>query len=308
LAEDPGGQGYKLYSWDIFDVAERCRKACKRCVPEFAEKYCRGKAKRHRAGWVPIANIVEQWTGRLSDEDFEVELMGWRPSSEGLVLDPVLVDAALSGAPRYLPGQPTAILIDWGLKGWACVLVAQEQEDRAIAVVDAEYFHMMPDTAIYAHCEELSEAYGTREIYADASHPYQNYNLALKGFQATEVRFAEVKDLGAGWIKGLTERGLLRLPGEAEGNLRQREKKEYPQIGADYADKKQQKYRFPGPDFKRLHGELKGWRRGKNGQIVKKDDHGPDALLCGAMKWAGKAPWSAEFASSGRRVSAEADY
>ena len=83
LVDDPMGRGYRLYEWDTFDVSEMCRRSCKRCIPEFREKYCMGKAKKHRPGWVPIVNIIQDWEGRLSDEDFEVECMGWRPSSEG---------------------------------------------------------------------------------------------------------------------------------------------------------------------------------------------------------------------------------
>jgi len=177
-------------------------------------------------------------------------------------------------------------LVDWGFKGWTCKLVVQEQEDRAIAVVAAEYFHQRPDKEIYAACAEDREAYGAWEVYADASHPFQNQNLRDDGFAVEEVAFSQYKDLGVGWIRGLTERGQLGLPGEVKDG----------------------KYEYPAPAFRRLHQELKGWRRGRTGQIVKRDDHGPDALLCGAAKWAEAVPWSAEFVSAGRRVSADVDY
>jgi hypothetical protein len=93
------------------------------------------------------------------------------------------------------------------------------------------------------------------------------------------VDFAKWKELGAGWIKGLLERKKLKIKGRKEGA----------------------QYYFADPNTKRFFEQLKGWRRGKDGKVVKRDDHGPDALLCGARKWAQGGAWKAEFGSSGRR-------
>ncbi|GAI38965.1 unnamed protein product, partial [marine sediment metagenome] len=58
LVENHKELGYKLYRWDSFDIAKPCPYECAACpVPEFREKYCKGKAKQTH-GWIDVAEIV----------------------------------------------------------------------------------------------------------------------------------------------------------------------------------------------------------------------------------------------------------
>ena len=145
--------------------------------------------------------------------------------------------------------------------------------------MQTEYYHNVMDDAIYMRVKSLAGTYGIGTVCADASHPFQNAQLRFGGFNVKEVEFAKYKDLGVGWLRGLVERGKLWIQGRRDNG------KEW----------------FIDGQTKRLFGELKGWRRGNDGRVVKKDDHGPDSLLCGVVEWGERGPWKAEYASTGRR-------
>jgi hypothetical protein len=314
LCEDPGAQGVTLYKWDAFDTTVGCDKKCSECpVIEFAGRkrkdwqewrkqhpewdheggYCEGKAKIG-GGWRRIwgsdlGTIEASWIGKTCREEFEVEEMGWRPAAGGQVLDPALLDKCLRGAAVFMPGMPVMITIDWGMKGWTAIHVLQEQANRVIVVTQSEYYHDERDEIIYMRCKALREMWNVNTACADASHPYQNANLKYMGFDVEEVSFNEWKEFGAGWIRGLTEQGRLWLQGEM-GN------------GNDESNGKNGR-RFEDAQTARLFRELKGWKRGKDGKIVKKNDHGPDSLLCAAARWGSTGAWKAEHQSAGIRES-----
>ena len=71
--------------------------------------------------------------------------------------------------------------------------------------------------------------------------------MKSEDFDVEEVPFGSYKETGAGWLRYIFERELFKAPRHLVEVLNQ----------------------------------LVNWHRGKNGKIVKKDDHYPDALLAG---------------------------
>lgn len=261
--------GYTIYQWDCFDIAEPCADRCEDCFiefagelhpewPEFLKKnpafkpYCQGKAKTASdgKGWMKIADIKHFFVS-TSRDDFEVEMLGWRPSASGLVLDPNDIERCIVPDTEFLPGMPGCIAIDWGFADTTTVGAVQEQKDHVKVVLDAVDYHLTPDAVIYQKCVGLRTEYGFRDVYADSSHPFQNENLASNfGFNVHPVKFQTEKDLGVGVLKHWTENGLFKIPER----------------------------------FRTAISQLKNWRR-KDGKIVKKDDHYPDMFLCAGIRW-----------------------
>ena len=240
------------------------------------EPWCGGAAAYAENGWFTWDEIEKLFVERPNDEDFEVELLGLRPSSFGLVVTDreamadCIVDDELCA---YLPAtrrdaQGTVIgtnagagecivTIDWGLSGTAAVMVLQNRYDLnppfgCRVVIQSDDLGHMADTLIYDHCDEMDRLYGVREVWADASHPYQNRNLAARGFDVHIVYFAKMKELGVGSINAHIARRAFRFGREMARTLIE---------------------------------QLRGWRRDKTGKIVKGNDHFPDSLLCGAIKY-----------------------
>lgn len=246
--DNPGN--YVVYRWDAFDVAKKCTRDCAECIPEFREIYCQGKAKNNSIlGWVSIDYLVSMWED-MDKEWFEVEMMGMRPSGAGLVIAPEDAKAMVVEDVKFVRGAPNCVGIDWGFKGMAAAVATQMVAGR-VQVFDRMSWTRKGIDVIIADLIAWREMYGSAEVYADSSHPFENDSLRKAGFTVTEVAFVSFKDAGAGAVKGFSEKRILDIPER----------------------------------FKDLIGQLKGWKRGKDGKIVKKDDHFCDALLCTMWKW-----------------------
>uniref|UniRef100_A0A7C6EBJ7 Terminase large subunit gp17-like C-terminal domain-containing protein n=1 Tax=candidate division WOR-3 bacterium TaxID=2052148 RepID=A0A7C6EBJ7_UNCW3 len=254
--------GYQKYVWDSFDVCEKCRDTCSECFKnyyglrddiktlekDFAAHYCQGKAKKGQ-GWLKIPEIRQAFL-ESSREWFETENMGWRPAGEGAVLPIEMVKQAFH-YDQIIP-NPSAehwFGIDWGFKGTTAVEFL-EREDEKIKLLESLEFHQTSLDLIIEHLHDLGDPYHCKEIYADASHPFENSKLTDEGFDVIEVPFVSYKETGAGWLKYLFERDLFMAPKK----------------------------------FENVQRQLINWRRDKTGKIVKKDDHHCDALLAATKK------------------------
>lgn len=251
--------------------------------------YCTGKAKLHRAGHLRLETIFRMFKAAPSREAFEVEMMCRRRGGARNVCDAAKLDGCLDRDAGYLAGYETVATIDWGLKGWAVLIALQRQNTRVVAV-DCQYLRLAPVGTVLGVLQEWRDAYGVYEVWADASHPYENLEVASAGFAIHEVAFASKKELGAGWIRGMVERGELGIPGWIER-------------GADASGRAVYEYRFPSDAMRNLWRQLRRWRRDKNGKIVKGDDHGCDSLLCAAERFAVSAEWVPDSEGSGMRAS-----
>ncbi len=258
LLDNP--KGYTVYRWDVFDVCEKCTRSCSECIPEFREDYCQGKAKKNGVlGWVSLDYIFSMWE-EMDKEWFEVELMARRPSGAGLVIAPEDAKAMQVDEVPYVPGAPVCAGIDWGFVGLAAAVATQmvpstssgtQAGEHRLQVFDRMSWTRKGIEVIASDLKTWREMYGITEVYADSSHPFENDSLRKEGFTVTEVTFVSFKDAGAGAVKGFAEKRRLDVPKR----------------------------------FKDLIDQLKRWKRGKDGKIVKKDDHFCDALLCTMWKW-----------------------
>jgi len=262
LVDNHVEMGYKLYKWDCFDVCKPCILDCNDCYPDFSQDiwegnklihaaYCGGKAKR-AVGWIPIAEIYQSWRECLYSRDwFEIEMMGWRPSSAGLVIKNMRrfnKDCVVSDWQHQANSHAT-ITIDWGMKGECVVEVWEEQPGMICACLESEHYdHQESETYIYETVKGFGRLYKTNKVRADSSHPYCNATLANDPryrMDVYEVNFQTEKELAAGAINAKVDAGLVRIPSRHSILLRQ----------------------------------MRGWRR-ERGKILKKDDHGCDAALC----------------------------
>ena len=254
LLENYDERGYKLYQWEAFDVCEKCTRKCKDCVPEFRDDYCQGKAHNNSIlGWISLDYLFAMWEDETK-EWFEVELMGRRPSGAGRVIAPDDIRKALVDEVIFVKGAPGAFGVDWGFKGMAAA-VATQMVGEKLRLFDRMSFHLKGIEVIIGALKEWRDMYGIDEVFADSSHPFENDTLRKAGFTVHEVTFVSFKEAGAGAVKWFFEKERIELP----------------------------------KIFKDVIDQLKKWRRDKFGEIVKKDDHFPDALLCTMQKWWKKA-------------------
>lgn len=224
--------------------------------PDCNKPYLR-KAKLPKHGWMKMDEIF--WAKETYNKDkFEVEYMGYKPSITGYVLDiNKIVTLCQDKEFHYKPSIKVMIGIDWGFSGETAII--------PVALMDGVYYVMQPayftntsDTEIMNFCRNLAQSiskYDPHPIFnCDSSHPFQNnrmrdeFNLSVR-----EVNFSKEKEIGAGVLRYLVERDMIRFSTRTEND-------------------------------RKLVDTLKRWRRDKNGTIQKmKGDHPADALLCATI-------------------------
>jgi hypothetical protein len=251
--------------------------------------YCAGRAKLHREGHLKVARLAQMFR-KSNRRGFEIELCCRRRKGGLTICNAMHLDKCLDPDLVPMSGYDGCIVIDWGLKSQAAILAVQQQKDNTYAVIDVNLPTMWSSDSVWEHCERLREEHGFNEVFADASHPYNNLDGANKfGFQVTEVPFAQNKEFGADWVAAIVERQQLRIRGRLVA----------PEPGAGPNAKAERI--FYSDDEETLFTQLKGWRRDAKGKIVKKNDHGCDALLQAALKFADEQPWKVECAGAGAR-------
>lgn len=251
--------------------------------------YCAGRAKTHRPGHIRIQRLVQMF-GKARRKTFEVEICCRRRSGGLTVCNAMKLDRCLGG--RVLPqsGHEGCFTIDWGLRSLASIHAVQAQMNNKIAIPNTRSVHMWSADQVWQLLEIWRDELGFNEVFADASHPYNNLKGANEyGFEVTEVPFAKYKEFGAGWVADIVEREQLLLPGrivisEHTGPLAKAE------------------IVFNSEDEETLYLQLKGWRRDSKGKIVKLHDHACDSLLCASLKFAPECPFVVEFQSAGTRT------
>lgn len=266
-------RGYKRIQWDIFDV-------CKQFDAEYWDRpeiasingieKLRAHAKGRtgdKHGWIPIDNVIQAWKEKPSEDWFEVEYLGSRPSTSGLVLKPEDVDAAMFDTAtdtryNYIQGAQVVLGIDWGFSSMTSVVELMGHMDDVVVMLDNKNYHQISSSTIVSDCIKRVKKHGIRFIYADSAGKFENDALqnALNkeglGCKVVEVVFSKEKV------------GML-------GNLR--------------AHFEQKKYKIPR-ELQRVNGPVKNleayWQykryRYEEGsdKPVKKDDHIPDATMC----------------------------
>ena len=140
--------GYKRYQWDVFDVAKVFDQAIfddlesNRLIPDLQKLKELSKGRTgDPQGWIPVANIIKAWRGKRSLDWFLVEYMGQRPSSSGLVNDPVDVDNAAfdlntESKYNYVEGAECILGIDWGFSSMTSVVDLMAHRDGVLVELE----------------------------------------------------------------------------------------------------------------------------------------------------------------------------
>lgn len=269
--------GYKMYSWDIFDVAERCdcTGVCQSEEPCFAKDhveyttdpdtgeekevlvhkaYCGGRSM-YAEGWIPQGEILKMWQRmRRSHSLWEVEAMGSRPSTAGFVIKDLKKFndniTSISATELYQPSSPITICVDWGATA-AGVTVWQEQYRETVRhtllhadlVEEAGLLQIIG--VVLGYWNRYPEA---MEVAADigGGGNYLNPHLVNDHrVPCRDVNFQMEKEAGVAAWNVFNELGQCDYPAEYEEFIRQ----------------------------------ARRWKR-KSGHIQKGDDHLMDSSVC----------------------------
>jgi len=274
LIDNHDEMGYKLYKWNVFDVAERCTQECATCEPCFSQDhwedmtdpdtgtverklvhkaYCGGIA-HYAEGWVPIEEVKTLWRRMKRNHNrFEIEQMGSRPSTSGHVIKDLTKFAAnqvdIPSHSLFVPRCFVTICVDWGSSN-AAVSAWQEQPGDRHVLLEADLLEDNGESQILGHILGLAAKYHDEfsEIAADIGGGGSYLNPKMRDEYRLPVRdvdFAQEKETAASAWNIYNEAGLTIIPKQFE-------------------------------DF--TH-QVRMWRR-KNGRIVKGNDHLCDSTIC----------------------------
>lgn len=266
-------RGYLRIQWDIFDVCTPFP-ASMWDEPQIAKINGIEKLKAFAKGrlgdpdgWIPIENVLQAWREKPTENWFEVEYMGSRPSAAGLVLKPEDVDRAVFDSEvdksyNYVQGATVAMGIDWGFSSMTATVELMAGRDQVVSMLSNKNYSQVASEDIIKEVIEKVQAHGIRFIYADSAGKFENIALqnALAklniGCKVVEVVFSKEKFGTPG------EDGALGML----GNLR--------------AHFEQAKFKMP-KKFRDAFYQLKNYRYEEGtDKPVKKNDHIPDATMC----------------------------
>ena len=257
-------RGYLRIQWDIFDV---CAKFPADIWDREDIKNINGieRLKRHARGrtgdpdgWIPIMNVIQAWKEKPTEEWFEVEYLGSRPSAAGLVLKPEDIDDAFFDEAketryRYVKRSTTVLGIDWGFSSMTAVTEIMGYRDGIVVLTNNKNYSQVKSSEIIKEVVQMVKDKGIMTIYADSAGKFENAELQNELVKAglpckvVEVVFSKEKV------------GML-------GNLR--------------AHFEQKKFKA-SLKFKEAYWQFKRYRYQDGTMMpVKKDDHIPDSTMC----------------------------
>jgi hypothetical protein len=280
-------RGFTRYKWTVFDAMSKCdagvefiteddptaRAFCRTSCPLTeqvdvkgedgqvigkAYKGCDGKA-RDGKGFLDRENVINAKIMNTGSEVFPVEFCCERPRFSGPIYGLEAIERAVVEEvedPNPEEGR-LCVGIDWGTVEGALVLLKDCGDFIGVIASRLISARIASDFAEILY--EWQDTYGHFEVFADASHPFENNELDDMGFDITAVDFGVLKDDGIANLLRLFVHDKIKII----------------EAGND-----------------RLIQQLKHFHRdGKTGKIVKKDDHGPDALMCATITFDFRELW-----------------
>ena len=274
-----GERGFKRYRWDVYDCMQRCPVGLDQATDSDPEAtcYCRGECPltevvpdynaegelvgehlegcngraRLTSGHLSRDNVIKAKLLNAGTDVWAVEHECKRPKAAGMIYNPEKVQAAVTPASDLR--RPTghvrrAVGIDWGR---FAVAVLAERADDHIAITEGKIFDSRPISDLVQYLVELRARVGDFIVYADAENAYGNLDCRNAGFETVPVPFNKYKDEGIENLARYFEHGKIKITDE----------------GA----------------LQTVVRQLLRYHRDESGRIVKKDDHGPDALLCAML-------------------------
>ena len=289
-------RGFTRYKWTVYDVMSRCEEGsefiteddpealgfCRTSCPlteqvevkgedgrviGTAYKGCDGKARKG-SGFLGRENVINAKLMNTGSEIFDVEFACERPRFSGPIYGLESIERAVVEEiedPNPEQGRLCAG-VDWGTIEGSLVLLKDCGD--FLTVVASRFISARIPSDFAEILYEWQDEHGHLEVFADASHPFNNNELDDMGFDITAVDFGVLKDDGVA--------NLLRMFVHAKVKIIEE-----------------------GND--RLIQQLKHFHRDqKTGKIVKKDDHGPDALMCASVTFDFRELWPELLTVRGR--------
>lgn len=276
-------RGYLRIQWDIFDVTkefpadywENGRLMDGTMVKNISgidtlKKHANGRTGDVE-GWVNIENIIQAWREKPTEDWFEVEYLGSRPSAAGLVLKPEDVDRAqfdidIKNPYTYINGATVIIGIDWGFSSMTAVTEWMAHLNSVVVQLDCRTYHQIGSDDIIKNVVEKVRARKIRFIYADSAGKFENFALqgalvkAGLACKVVEVVFSKEKEGMLGNLRAHFEQGKVKIPNKVKR-----------------VDEKGNVFYVVNES----HWQYKRYRYQENSdKPVKKDDHIPDSTMC----------------------------
>jgi hypothetical protein len=276
-------KGFKKYKWSIFDTMRKCERTdCFSGCPLSWQKDvldekgkvmldaegnkvtewvgCCGKAHETN-GFQPFQAVVEAKRVNEGTNIFEVQHMGSRPAWMGTIYTLKSINKCIVKEPTIdLAKAEMAVGIDWGLIGQTCVILAAFDRDfprmdgppGKVCILEAVFMTGKLTSEVVRLMEGWVEEYERQfMVYPDGSHPYNNLEMERSGFQVFPVHFVKWKEYGIGNVRKYFVNQRVEILNK----------------------------------LKLLLSQVKRYRRLPSGKPAKKEDHGPDALLCSLLAW-----------------------
>jgi hypothetical protein len=184
---------------------------------------------------------------------FGTEFCCDRPNYSNSIYGPEIVEHACIDVLSPEPDSVFNVGIDWGHQSknsLAITLVEHRLEN--LYVHDCVFWDHKLVSDVILLLNEWTEKYQrTFRVFCDRSHPFNNSDLMKKGFDVRPVDFGTYKNIG---ISNVSKYLIFRRM-KINRNL-----------GV-------------------LIDQLKKYRADDAGKAIKKDDHGPDSLMCACLDW-----------------------
>lgn len=297
-------KGFKRYSWNVFDTMTPCQLGMEEATPEdpqakafcarcfltwyedIKDEYgkvvarkmvgCAGRARTSK-GWSTFDQTCEAKRVHLGTNTFPVEFECRRPSWQSSVYDAEAVDASLieeTELPELSEADEMAVGIDWGIETAQSLAICPVIKGRSHAyVLPTKLTDNQLVSFVVEYLNELKATWGPFVVFADGSHQFNNRELMAQGFDVTRVDFGTWKKFGIGNVAKYFL--FKRIKVVKQGNTA-------------------------------LVEQLKNYRRSQSsGQVLKKADHGPDALLCAMLKWRFEEHFGPDMDKAGKRFESD---
>lgn len=273
LVEDAIARGQKVYTWCIWDVAERCEgRDCDACVlwPD-----CQGIAQKSN-GFFRIDDIITIRTSPDFDQDaWESQMLCKRPGARSLIWPQYDETVHLwRGKEEELQGKLVQVVagVDWGYENPSAIVVVGRDAEGVLWVVEEFYkSHLLCDE-LADIAIRLQKKWHIERFFCDRTLPanlqvWRRKGLPVgKGMNDVEKRIT------------LVSSRFQRLPPHYRPRI------------------------FVSERCVNLRREIKGYRRRGEGmkgvrgdkpkeEIVKKADHGPDSLAYGVAALDAMSGW-----------------
>jgi hypothetical protein len=272
-------RGFKRYWWNVYDCMKQCEEGmecateddpqaisyCQTECPltevmpdynadgeQIGEHFdgCQGRA-RTACGHLSRDNVLKAKVLNAGTDVWAVEHECHRPTASGMIYNPEKVQLAVVPACEIVRPTGTvrrAVGIDWDR--FAVAVLAERGTDH-IAITEGRIFDSRPISDLVQYLVELRNRVGDFVVYADAENAYGNLDCRNAGFETVPVAFNKFKDEGIENLARYFEHQKIKIADE----------------GA----------------LQTVVRQLLRYHRDDSGRIVKKDDHGPDALLCAML-------------------------